>query len=303
MTNTFFVFSDLPTVFAHFLKVIWQGFTLFFALLCTLFPDYVLVQNPPAVPALGVCYIFCQIFRAKFVIDWHNYAYSILALSLGRQHILVKVSRTFEYYFGRKATSNICVTKAMMDDLKTNHGIKATTFYDRPPDIFQAVSNKQKHELFLSLGIEYELFLRGCGSNETVFTKHLDDSSIILRENRPALIVSSTSWTEDEDFSILLTALEGRYNQFGIISCYIYLLRKEYLVFTEYEKAKKVSKNLPHLLCAITGKGPLKEFYINIIRRKKWENVEVITPWLEAKDYPVFLGDYSLHFVTNQIFY
>lgn len=67
-------------------------------------------------------------------------------------------------------------------------------------------------------------------------------------------------------------------------------LIKFLLSFSEYEKAKEASSNLPPLVCVITGKGPLKEFYMKMIRRKNWKYVEVITPWLEAKDYPIFLG-------------
>lgn len=83
----------------------------------------------------------------------------------------------------------------------------ATTLYDRPPDIFRPISIKEEHELFLRLGVDFEDFRSGL--KETRFTRATQDGQYELRDDRPGLLVSSTSWTEDEDFGILLEALQG----------------------------------------------------------------------------------------------
>jgi beta-1,4-mannosyltransferase len=110
------------------------------------------------------------------------------------------------------------------------------------------------------------------------------------RADRPALIVSSTSWTPDEDFSILLDALK------------------------QYEgRARVVNElkpgTLPKLLCIITGKGPLKEKYMGEIAMMQsgkggekdgrdgqgWKWVRCVSLWLEPEDYPLLLGEaYSI---------
>lgn len=45
-----------------------------------------------SIPTFVVVWLCCRLKGAKFVIDWHNLGYSILALSLGPSHPLVKVS-------------------------------------------------------------------------------------------------------------------------------------------------------------------------------------------------------------------
>lgn len=112
-----------PQLLAYALKVLWQSVTLFCALLFKRRSHHVVVQNPPAIPTLAVCWFYSVLASANYVIDWHNYAHTIMALKLGPRHRLVRITEWFEGYFGKKARSNLCVTIAMKDDLQKKWGI------------------------------------------------------------------------------------------------------------------------------------------------------------------------------------
>lgn len=96
-----------------------------------------------------------------------------------------------------------------------------------------------------------------------------------MRADRPALLVSSTSWTPDEDFGMLLEAL-GMYE----------------------EKARSAKGKLPKVLMVVTGKGPDRDKYMTQVEKLQsggegspgWEYVRCVGMWLEASDYPILLG-------------
>jgi len=105
-----------------------------------------------------------------------------------------------------------------------------------------------------------------------------------LRSDRPALLVSSTSWTPDEDFSILLEALQ------------VYDSRAQELFGENQPNGKGTKERLPKLLVILTGKGPLKDKYMKDVEKlqESWNWVRCISLWLEAKDYPILLGSADL---------
>lgn len=271
---------NLSGVLKYVFKSIWQALTLLFALLTLSKPKFVLCQNPPAIPTLMIIYVYCLLARSKMIIDWHNYTHTILAINSSKRSNLVKMAKFIEFYFGRKAAGNICVTKAMQTDLRDNWGIQATILYDRPPMQFHPISIEEKHELFMHLCNTIGEFVTeisdACeewsGVQEvTAFTEKHTDGSVIYRSNRPALLISSTSWTPDEDFGILMTALD-----------------------TYDEIAVSESLHYPRLICIITGKGPLKKYYQALLKEKSWQKVTVLTPWLENSDYPKLLASGDL---------
>jgi len=100
-----------------------------------------------------------------------------------------------------------------------------------------------------------------------------------VRPDRPAVLVSSTSWTPDEDFGILLEALR------------VYELRAEELSADNTE-SQTGGGRLPKLLVIVTGKGPLRDKYMKDIgeMQESWKWVRCISLWLEAEDYPTLLG-------------
>uniref|UniRef100_A0AAX7U4I1 Chitobiosyldiphosphodolichol beta-mannosyltransferase n=1 Tax=Astatotilapia calliptera TaxID=8154 RepID=A0AAX7U4I1_ASTCA len=245
-----------PKVVSYVTKVTVQSLQLLRVLLTMELQAHVLMQNPPGLPSIAVTWFVCLLRGSRFIIDWHNYGYTIMALSHGPAHPIVRLAKWYERFFGPLASHNLCVTNAMKVDLQKNWGIKATTLYDRPASIFRETPLKLQHELFVRLAAVYPQFRHaGSEAERTIFSvRDPADGTVTLRAERPALLLSSTSWTEDEDFSILLTALEG----------------------------------------SPARKGPQKEHYMKLIDSLHLEHVEICTPWLEAEDYPLLLGSADL---------
>ncbi|CAA0808457.1 UDP-Glycosyltransferase superfamily protein [Striga hermonthica] len=261
-------------------------------------PDVFIVQNPPSVPTLVAVKCASWIRNSAFIVDWHNFGYTLLALSLGRNSLFVAMYRWIEKQFGEMAHGSLCVTRAMQHELSHNWGIKATVLYDQPPEFFQPASLVEKHNLLcrISKNLNEPVGRRDCISNDnndpnsTLFTTKVG-SEILLKQNRPALLVSSTSWTPDEDFGILLEAAFMYDRRVATLLGEDNLTDDE-VVWNEIRKGKQFS--YPRLLFIITGKGPEKEKCEENIRKISLKRVAFRTMWLSAQDYPLLLGSADL---------
>lgn len=176
-------------------------------------------------------------------------------MKLSDQHPLVKISRVYEKVFAATASEHIAVTTAMADSLKSGFDLKAPihVLHDRPADLFQPMSTDDRRT-----------FIR----DSPVLVEH---SQAILAGKR-RLLVSSTSWTPDEDFSLLIAAL-----------C---------------EYSANAGPQLPEIAAVITGKGPQKDMYLREIaklkREGKLERVTIESAWLSFEDYAALLASADL---------
>lgn len=256
--------AKCPRLLAYPLKMAWLSVMLTFAFLwmvvCFQFcPEIILVQNPPAIPSLALCWLYSKIFVCQFIVDWHNYGFSLMSLTLGTKNPLVRFATWFENYFGRKADAHLCVTRAMKDDLQKRLGVSAITLYDRPPERFQSLARSEQNEFLEEFCRNYYPELKGTLTSTNIKSKS---------ENRSCgILVSTTSWTEDEDFGILLAALES------------------------YEQVRSQNpSSYPKLIVFITGKGPMKEYYQSKILKLNLQHVNIYLPWLTHEDYPKLLA-------------
>ena len=170
---------------------------------------------------------------------------------MGTEHKLVSMSEKYESAMARFAAANLAVTNAMARILKERYNISAVALHDRPAYQFKPL-----------LADDRETFLKNLP--EAI------EKSESIKSGRCRLLVSSTSWTPDEDFSILLSALES------------------------YALEAASNSYLPEILAIITGKGPLKQKYMrdvdSLSREGKLKKVQVKSAWLSTKDYALLLG-------------
>lgn len=249
--------KKLPFVIAGPLKVLWQVWSLFYTLSYVVTPArWLLVQNPPSIPTLFISIIVCFLRNTHLIIDWHNYGWTILAGTRGHAHPFVRISKYYEAILGSWApTASFTVTDAMAKQLRNPpYHIRSPIFtlHDRPAAIYQPISSPEARRTFLERLPETR--------------KH----AVNILSGRTRLLVSSTSWTPDEDFNLLLSAL------------------------CSYGSTTSSPKNLPPILAIITGKGPQKQMYLDQIaslsESSKLSNITISTAWLSAEDYAILLA-------------
>lgn len=224
-------------------------------LLRTLPPaDLVLMQNPPAFPTLATAWFTLRRRNVRFVVDWHNLGYTVLRQRLGRWNPAVRLARWYERRDARRVDANICVSRGMAAWLESRFQVPTpTVLYDRPASVFAPIERSErerfKQALFGRLGVRL-------GVN--------------------ALIVCPTSWTEDEDFDLVVDAvnyLEDRIRGW---------------------EAAGAGRRFTDLVILVTGDGARRTRFERLFAGLPARRVQLRTRWLEPEEYPRVVGSADL---------
>ena len=77
-----------------------------------------------SIPTLFVVWLVCRLRGSRFVIDWHNFGYTVLSHSRGTRDPLVFISKFYERFFSALADDHFCVTNAMRLWLSEHWNVK-----------------------------------------------------------------------------------------------------------------------------------------------------------------------------------
>ena len=217
-------------------------------------PDLVLVQNPPAFPTLAVAWYSLRRRGTRFVIDWHNLGYTLLRLRLGHWHPAVRLARWFERRDARRVEVNLCVSRGLAAFLESRFGVAgARVLYDRPAAVFtpmeRGARERYRQALFARLGVHAPIV---------------------------GFIVCPTSWTEDEDFDLVIEAvprLDERIRGW---------------------EAAGAGRRFADLVILVTGDGARRAEFERRFAGLPARRIHLRTRWLEPEDYPRVVGSADL---------
>lgn len=243
--------------------------------------DAVLVQNPPCLPTFTACGVVCAVRGMELVVDWHNLAYTLFALKYGADGLMTRFCEKYERWQGRRwGTKHLCVTRAMREFLEREWGLeRVTVVYDRAPDCFRRAAERaereERWEFWNAPRVAQALRASSVARSGDVLDRYLDGTHPDMAHNKPRFVVSSTSWTPDENFGVLLDAA------------------------VEYDgikrsKKEKGLKHYPDLVIVVTGKGPQRAMYEEKMNLLALEHVAFRTVWLDVADYPHALANAHL---------
>jgi beta-1,4-mannosyltransferase len=241
-------------VYSSVARGLGQGVRLFVTLMRVAKPDVILVQNPPAFPTLFIAWLTSRLRGARFVIDWHNLSHTIAAVKVGERHRAVKAVARSERRWAKRADGHLTVSKGLAEWLAREYRVKAAVVYDRPGDAFTRSASADASALWEELAARTQL------------------------DARPPLAVCPTSWSPDEDFDLLLEALER----------------------AERQLTRAGAVTTPQLLVLLTGRGPLRETFETRAARRNFKAIAVKILWLEPADYPRLIGMADLGLCLHQ---
>ena len=216
-------------------------------------------QNPPSIPTFHVALLVALFRSSKVVIDWHNYGHTLLSTGyLSRPAI--PLYRFYETLLGRwVGDAHLAVTDAMARQLRQKPFLITKpiyTLHDRPAELFRPVQSVEARKKFLS-----------------VLPETKDDAQNII-DGAVRLVVSSTSWTRDEDFGMLLDAL---------------------VAYASPDSAAVSAHDPPSpILAIITGRGPDRDVYVKKIKelqnQSRLPGIRILTAWLSNRGYAELLA-------------
>ncbi|MGE3508891.1 MAG: glycosyltransferase [Vicinamibacterales bacterium] len=212
--------------------------------------ELVLVQNPPAFPTLEVTRLALRRKGVRLVIDWHNLGYSLLQRRLGRWHPAVRIARWFERRHARRVDASLTVSRGMAAFLETRFAAnRVQVLYDRPASVFvqmdRGARDRFRQGLFGRMGVV---------GGPTGF------------------IVCPSSWTEDEDFDVVIEAvvrLEERIRGW---------------------EASNPGRRFPQLIILVTGDGQRRAEFERRFAGLPARRIQLRARWLEPEEYPLVVG-------------
>jgi beta-1,4-mannosyltransferase len=235
----------------------WRGWRLFWRLMRLPRPDVLLVQTPPATPTLPVAWLVARLRGARFVVDWHNLDHTLLAVRLGDDHRAVRALRRRERRWGARADAHFAVSKAMAEWLKREYAITATVLYDRP-------TSAAARDASLSRDFK----ARQC-------------RALGLEQIHTPLVLAPTTWTMQEDFDMLIEALERAERQLA-------------------RDAAHADAQGKRLIVWMVGRGPGREAFDRRLARRSFAALAVRTLSLDADDYAAAVGAADLGLCLHQ---
>jgi beta-1,4-mannosyltransferase len=203
-------------------------------------PHAILVQNPPALPAAAIAALAARCRGAAFIVDWHNLSSAMLGLRLGPDHRLVGAIARLERWLAGQAAANLCVSEALCRYMQPATRSACVVLHDRPQRRPMPVTEAERaailSRVWRALGVP-------AGSNDTF---------------PPIVLVSSTSWSEDEDMMLLLDGLAA-------------------VARTDAERRAIVRR----VVLVATGLGPGRAAFEARARQVEHPGLRIVTGWLD----------------------